>query len=202
MEKLILNGPIEENCYLIENEKGLYIIDPGSDKEQLLKAVGTRKVKAILLTHGHMDHVDQIELFNAPIYLGKKEDELLKDNSLNCYQMMGLKPSFHLENLQIHLVSDGDEIDGFKVMETPGHTRGSVSYLYKTKVFVGDTLFKGSIGRTDLPTGNFNEIKTSILKLMTLDDQVSVYPGHDEQTTIKYERQNNPYVLAFMKGKK
>ncbi len=199
MEKIVLDGLISVNCYILDTSKGTYIIDPGSDKNKLIEKTKNLDIKGVLLTHGHMDHVDQIGLFNCPIYISEIELPLLLDNTLNCYSFLNAKPSFDINKLNIITVKDGDMIDDILVISTPGHTRGSVSYLYKQKLFSGDTLFNKSIGRTDLPTGNNAQMKQSILKLMELSDLIKVYPGHDENTTIKSERQENSYYKLYKK---
>lgn len=199
MKTLHLNGIIDVNCYIIEVEDGVYVIDPGSDREVLADALKDLKVKGVLLTHGHADHIGCLDLFNCPIYLHELEKPMLFDDSINCFKMLRCKPEFNPYKLDIRTIKDQEEIDGIKIIHTPGHTRGSVSYLYKNKLFSGDTLFKLSIGRTDLPTGSIKDMKLSIKKLMELDDNIMVYPGHDEKTTIKMERQNNPYYLNWNK---
>ena len=193
MKSLLLNGTIDVNCYLVETANGWYIIDPGSDIEQLKEETKNLNLKGILLTHGHADHVGCIGYFGLPIYLHRLEMPMITDNSINCFRMLNEKPAYDASKLKLIPIEDGMHIDRFLVMHTPGHTRGSVSYLYKNKLFSGDTLFKESIGRTDLPTGDLAAMKKSVLKIMNLNDDINVYPGHGEKTNIKYERKNNPY---------
>ena len=193
MKSLLLNGAIDVNCYLVETANGWYIIDPGSDIEQLKEETKNLNLKGILLTHGHADHIGCIGYFDLPIYLHRLEMPMITDNSINCFRMLNEKPAYDASKLKLIPIDDGMNIDGFLVMHTPGHTRGSVSYLYKNKLFSGDTLFKESIGRTDLPTGDLAAMKKSVLKIMNLNDDINVYPGHGEKTNIKHERKANPY---------
>jgi len=202
MKKIRLNGLIESNCYILDKQGECFIIDPGSDIESILEAIGDLKVKGILLTHGHFDHVDLIGSFIVPIYIHKNDDILLKRKELSLYNIFNLEPSYYYPNLEIIKIDDGDEIDfqneKIKVIHTPGHTSGSVCFLYKNKLFSGDTLFKNGIGRTDFPTSSEIEMKKSINKIINnLDENIVVYPGHDEKTTIKEEKGNNPYYLYY-----
>ena len=162
-------GIYEENIYVLVDEKSrdACIVDPGGNGDILIKNIDLLNcnVKYILLTHGHFDHV-----------------EALKEVAE-----------------KYNLVEDGDTLpfgDGvIKCIHTPGHTKGGMCYLYKDALFTGDTLFKGSVGRSDFIGGNFNELITSIkTKLMILDDNIKVYPGHMESSSIGFERLNNPFL--------
>ena len=180
--KTLVNGMLQENCYVIvdEESKELAIIDPGSESERLSQAIDNLggKPKYILLTHGHDDHVADEEL------IGKD------------------KTVFGSIRKSDKNVEDGDEIilgkSEIKVIHTPGHTPGGVCYLVDNKLFSGDTLFQGSVGRSDFIGGNHTELINSIKsKLVPLGSGVEVYPGHGPMSTIGYEERNNPFLADF-----
>ena len=190
------------NSYIISNEKKeCIIVDPGLDYKDVAKYIKEKYIpKAILLTHGHLDHIDGILYFmDLPIYINKLEEEMLYDSNLSLYYMVGRVSPFNKGNLNIYYVKDGDSINligmNIKVLETKGHTKGYVCYYYDKYLFSGDTLFRGSCGRCDFPTGSFSDMKKSLNILMDkFDDDVVVYPGHGDSTTIYEERHNNPYI--------
>lgn len=202
METLVLGG-LETNCYLVwepETKRG-FLVDPGSDPEAVLRAVREKnvRVEAILLTHGHFDHmlaVPELEPeLGAPVICGAKEADVLRDPGLN------LSPSYAgaVSVEPDRTVRDREklEIAGLKivVLETPGHTKGSVSYYLPDEaiLFSGDTLFRESFGNTKLPTGSFADIIDSVRnKLLTLPDETRVFPGHEEESTVAHEKAYNP----------
>lgn len=192
-------GIICTNCYLILNEEShdMIIVDPGGSTDEIIdkiRELGGKPV-AILLTHGHYDHILAVNgLRDAypeiEVYIGEKDAAMLKDDKLNCY-CYGKKIIVEPD----HLVSEGTvlELAGLScvVMHTPGHTAGSVCYYYEEQgvLFAGDTLFFRSYGRTDLPTGNDRDMVTSLTRLLTeLPDDVTVLCGHNRSTTIGYEK--------------
>lgn len=190
-------GIYEENIHVLidSKSKDASIIDPGGNAEVLINKINELKcnVKYILLTHGHFDHVGALkevsEYFNAPIYINKKEIEFMKIDK----SVFGEVP----ENYT--LIEDGDTLsfgdDVIKCIHTPGHTKGGMCYLYKDAMFTGDTLFKGSVGRSDFVGGDFNELINSIkTKLMILDENIRIYPGHMDSSTIGYEKLRNPFL--------
>lgn len=195
--KTIPAGIYDANCYLImdSDSKEIVIIDPGGDGQMLENAidsmVGTPKY--ILLTHGHVDHVGAVEYladrFNIPFYISELEEEfILKDNSV--FGNLRKADKYLIDNEIIHFGKQG-----IKVISTPGHTKGGVCFLAEDKVFTGDTLFQTSIGRTDFVGGSFEEIISSIkTRLLTLGNEIQVYPGHGPSSTIGYEARNNPYL--------
>lgn len=204
MKTLVL-GMIRTNCYIISNgdTREAIVIDPAAEAdviEQYLKA-NDLVCKAILLTHGHFDHILAVEelsqAVHATIYAGEAEAALLKDpllnSSRNMYQDVSLSADVWLKDQQQL------ELAGFsiKVIHTPGHTVGGVCYYFEGQgiLLSGDTLFYESIGRADLPTGDASALVDAILsKLMRLEDSVKVYPGHGQSTTIGHERKNNVYL--------
>lgn len=199
-------GPVQTNCYLVINEKtneGLFV-DPGASAKQLASKAKEEGVKpvAILLTHGHFDHATAAEDLSKefdgiPIYIHEQEKETLKDPELNASWMMGDSLVFGANEF----VKDEQELDlaGFhiRVLFTPGHTPGGCCYYfpYDEVVFSGDTLFCCSVGRTDFKKGSMSDLVKGIKeKLMTLPDRTTVYPGHNDVTTIENERMYNPYL--------
>ncbi|MBW6409942.1 MBL fold metallo-hydrolase [Clostridium weizhouense] len=196
--KTIPAGIYDANCYLVidEESKDCGIIDPGGDAQRLqaiIKSLNV-KVKYIILTHGHIDHVGGVvelsKSLNIPFFISKIDEEYMeKDN----YVFGSLpKASGYLK--------EGDTLSlgnkEFKVIETPGHTKGGLCFLIEDKLFTGDTLFQASIGRTDFAGGDFKEIIKSIKeKLIILGDDIEVYPGHGPMSTIGYEKRRNTFLL-------
>ena len=202
MIECFTTGSFFTNSYVISNDKGeCVVVDPGLNYEASAAKIKQKyDVKAILITHGHIDHIDGVKYFsNVPIYVHKLDKYFFFDSSLSLYDMMGFILPFKENDLDIRTVEDMDEIDligyKFKVLHTPGHTRGSVCYSYSNKVLSGDTLFNYSCGRCDFPTGDSLKMHQSLKRIIsTYNDNFDVYPGHDCKTTIKNERQNNPYL--------
>lgn len=203
IEKFVL-GSLQTNCYLIENEelKELVIVDPATCPDYLIshvKSIGYTP-KAILLTHGHFDHVMGIEgwvkEFSIPVYLYEKEKEILENPEWNLSAMFGKSYSYQkAEGLSEGII----ELAGyrFQVIHTPGHTSGGCCYyIEEEKVLIsGDTLFCQSVGRSDFPTGSAATLVKSVReKLFCLPDTVMVYPGHQDLTCIGEEKVYNPFV--------
>jgi len=204
MKTLVL-GMVQTNCYIISNkETGEAILFDPADRAELIDQYlksNDLVCKAILLTHGHFDHIlgalELAGLTHSPIYAHEAEARLLADPELNASAQVRLECSL----VPDHLLKDQEllQLAGFtiKVIHTPGHTAGGCCYYFLGHriLISGDTLFRENIGRSDLPTGNGQVLVQSILeKLMILEDQVIVYPGHGRQTTIGYERENNYYL--------
>lgn len=192
-------GAFETNTYLITKNEYAVLVDPGLDFASILDEVNKYKIEAILITHGHVDHIDGCGMINAPIYVGKDDLINFSDLSRSLYKMAGIKPSFNVENLNLIGVDDNEIITlpnfSFKAIHTPGHTEGAFCYLYFDNLFSGDTLFKNSIGRVDFPTGSVRKMRESLAKIVTtFNDNIKVYPGHDEKTTIKSEKKTNMYL--------
>lgn len=195
--KAVMAGIYDANCYIImdEESKEAVVLDPGGDGPKLEKIIDDMgaKVKYILLTHGHVDHVGGVEYladkYKVPFYINKIDEELMeKDNSV--YGSIRKADGYLQEGDKLTF---GNKI--INVIHTPGHTKGGVCFLIDDKCFTGDTLFQGSIGRTDFIGGDFKEIINSIkTKLLTLGDDVQVYPGHGPSSTIAFEKENNPFL--------
>ncbi|WP_392561528.1 MBL fold metallo-hydrolase [Orbus sturtevantii] len=198
----------QQNCSIIwcKSTKDAAIIDPGGEAELLKKAVEklALKVTKILLTHGHLDHVgatkELANFYQVKIYGPQQEDKFLLDNLPHqCVQFgfpfsEAFEPDVWLNDGET--VQVGDVI--FDVIYSPGHTPGHIVFVNKIDkiAFVGDVLFKNSIGRTDFPRGNHRDLITSIkTKLFPLGDDIRFVPGHGPMSTFGYERMNNPYLI-------
>ncbi len=195
-------GELGTNSYCVKGENFALVIDPADRSEELLtfaKENIEKQDKYILLTHGHIDHILGVqeikEIWNCPVVIGKKEKELLENPEYNLSRFISGAP-FSL-SADIFL-SEGDELklgdEVLKVLETPGHTSGSVCYILRDNMFSGDTLFKGTIGRTDFPTSNTMQMLSSLKRLSLLSTDYKLYPGHDEKTTLFYEKKFNNFL--------
>lgn len=204
-------GMVETNCYIVFNDQSreAVIVDPGDDAEKIIDGCEQRSlaVKAILLTHGHFDHVMAVdalkEKWDIPVYAYEKEAQVLADEAYN------LSNQFKRNRISLKadvLLKDGElfELIGctFKLLATPGHTFGSCCYYVEAEhsLFSGDTLFAGSYGRVDFPGSNSEDMLHSVAEvLLGLPDDVKVYPGHMGDTTIGQEKKYNP--LAVYRGR-
>ena len=185
-------GNYQTNCYIVHEEdaKTCIIIDPGFQAEDILRELQGLELtlEAILLTHGHFDHVGAVKTLAAEtdcrVYLHRDELTLPENFTAG--------PLFYTdlyENSTLSLAGLS-----FRVLHTPGHTPGSVCLTCEKHLFSGDTLFAGSCGRTDLPGGDWTSIRKSLLRLRELEGEFAVHPGHGESTTLALERQYNPYM--------
>lgn len=186
-------GSYQTNCYLVWDSESdsCVVIDPGFEAQTVLLAARGlgKKIEAILLTHGHFDHVGAVREIaqdtDCKVYLCEADK--------NMPVRMTAGPLYHT-----HAYSEGDRVQAagveFSVLHTPGHTPGSVCLIAEEHMFSGDTLFAGTCGRTDLPGGNWEEIKASLNRLAKLEENYSVHPGHGESTSLDAERVYNPYM--------
>lgn len=199
-------GPLQTNSYLVVNEetKQGIIIDAGMNPAVLIKKASDYNVEGILLTHAHFDHMGGVEeirkAVNAPVYVHSVEQSFIQNPELNLSSNWFMTGQGIKGKPAENEYKDGDllELAGMKiiVLETPGHTPGSVSLLIGKHIFTGDALFQGSIGRTDFPGGSFTQLKKSIFtQLFTLHDETVVYPGHGLTTTIGKEKKENPFLV-------
>ncbi len=203
-------GAFFTNSYIISNDKKeCVIVDPGFSYGNIATYIKNNyKPVAILLTHGHADHFDGIEYFmDLPIYIHFLDEELLYDSSLSIYEMVGRISPFSRGMLDVRTIRDRDVIEligyKFEVLHTPGHTNGSVCYSFEDNVLTGDTLFNMSIGRTDFETGSISKMISSLEKIISkYPDEYKIYPGHNEESTIGYEKKMNPYINEFVLNKK
>lgn len=189
----------ETNTYLITDGECCIVIDPASRIVKLSELIGNRKVEAILLTHGHFDHIRTVDaladIHNGPVYLHEDDEEMVRSGvQLKHY---GYNSAAHISHPITYLSEGAMKIGSFmfEVIFTPGHTNGSVCYLFGKDLFCGDTLFKGSIGRTDLPGGNDRLMKDSLRTLKQLDPDIIVHPGHESESIMSYELENNRFLL-------
>jgi len=206
IERFIL-GPYQTNSYIARNDdsKDCLVIDTGLESEPLLNALQTQKLnpQALLLTHGHIDHIAGVDLIkeiypDIKVYIHPDDADMLVDPLKNLSAMFG--QGFATSPAD-ELVEDDQEIEissiKLKVLHTPGHTPGGVAYYCESEnvLFAGDTLFEESIGRSDFPGGDPGQLTKSIKeKLFTLADNTTVLPGHGEQTTIGHEKKYNPFI--------
>ena len=191
--KTLALGAYQTNTYLVweETSPTCVVIDPGYEPDTILdeaKKLG-KEITAVLLTHGHFDHVGGVRELAAetgcPVYLHEAE--------LSMPPQMTAGPLFYTNTY-----GEGDFVEAaglsFKVLHTPGHTPGSICLLCENAMFSGDTLFWGSCGRTDLPGGSWATIRKSLRRLADLSGDYDVYPGHGDATTLSFERKMNPYM--------
>ncbi|WPK11468.1 MBL fold metallo-hydrolase [Lysinibacillus louembei] len=205
-------GPIQTNCYIVSNRsKQCLIFDPGEEGERLIHEIKANQLKplAIFLTHTHFDHIGAVnavrDAFNIPVYVHEKEVAWLADPMKNGSGKYAELPNYIVEKpLSEHIIQKEQMFNiedfTFKAVFTPGHSPGSISYLFEEDGFaiVGDTLFEGSIGRTDLIGGSMPVLLQSIHdKLLTLPEETIIYPGHGDYTTPAVEMDANPFLNGF-----
>ncbi len=201
--KQIEVGKNSTNCYILSLGEDCVIIDAGGDSDVIMNYIAEECLKphCVVLTHGHFDHfmgAKQVaDAYSIPIICHEAEFNILQDANNNGSNLVLRK---NLTLIPDKTVADGDIITAgglsLKCMHTPGHTIGGMCLLHEGFAFTGDTLFFESIGRTDLPTGDYDTIVQSIKKLYTLDEGTICYPGHGPRTTIAYEKENNAYVQS------
>lgn len=199
-------GPLEANCYIVSSQGHAIVVDPGADPEVIMSELEGLTCDLIVLTHRHHDHVgavsDLVFKTGAPVAAGLYDAKACCDP----HQTLGVALTGSEKTAKKHVVSYIDkeliEFDkiivgdmNFQVYETPGHTIGGISLYGEGMVFTGDTLFKGSMGRTDFDTGDPQAILNSLYKLAQLPDNTVVYPGHGPQTTIGDEKQSNQFMI-------
>ena len=193
-------GSYATNCYILFSNEEAIIIDPAAEAEKIIKAIEDNNLKPtkILLTHAHPDHfgaLDEVRNhFGIEAYISKNDEEMLERRSKELNRMLGINSYLKAE----HYYSEGDIINfsggDIRVLETPGHTPGGVCLLIDDILISGDTLFYGSIGRTDLPGGDYDTLMSSLKKLTNLNDNILVLPGHGQETQIGFEKIYNPFL--------
>lgn len=200
-------GSLGTNCYIISKEHNCLIVDPGGDPEIIEKYLKDHDLKpqAILLTHAHFDHIGAVDeirkKYEIDVYLHENEQHWLEDATLNRSALF-LDGGFTTTKPEKILTPGKLTIGSFTcdVVHTPGHSPGSVSFIFNDQKFIvsGDVLFNRGIGRTDLPEGSIDQLANSIVThLYTLPDDMIVYPGHGPSTVIGDEKRNNPFTLQF-----
>lgn len=180
-----------ENTYIIHNNNECLLIDPGSDKgpdvQAVKQAIGSNKLVGIICTHNHFDHIGGIHHFDVPIYMHQEDIKTIKDQKVWAELMINTNitiPKTILPTTEQMKIGSFE----FSVIHTPGHSKGGVCFLFDTVIFTGDTLFKETYGRTDIPHSSREEIIKSLKLLATLNEELVVYPGHGPYTTIKDEK--------------
>jgi glyoxylase-like metal-dependent hydrolase (beta-lactamase superfamily II) len=198
-------GPFQTNCHLVHDPASGegFVVDPGAEAERILGRVAALALRPayVLLTHGHGDHIAALETvagaLRCPVYIHPADEPMLESPTENLSAFAGtpvVAPVPH------RTYADGDELPfagrTIRVLHTPGHSAGGVSlFVAPDLLFSGDALFRRSIGRTDFPGGSYEALRASIeAKILTLDDQVRVFPGHDRPTTVGEERRENPFL--------
>lgn len=172
--KTVVTGYLDENCYILIKNNTCLVVDPGDDYNKIKEEIGDNKVLGVLITHSHFDHIGALRNF-----LTKRSIKIFKRSNLE-------------ENKDYKI---GDFT--FKCIYTPGHSKDSVTFYFEEdkKMIIGDFIFKESIGRTDFPGGSDKEMADSINKIKEYPDDIELYPGHNETTTLGYEKKNNPYLM-------
>lgn len=199
-------GPVMTNCYFLQNKETteLILVDPGAEAERISRMIEKlgKKPVAILLTHGHYDHMMAVnelrQEWKIPIFASKAEKETLSNPEINLsLEWEGRGYTVEADEY----LEDGQEIElaGFKIRMylTPGHTEGSCCYYFEEEELLmsGDTIFAGNCGRCDLPGGSFAQMQISLHKIIDhLPEEVRIYPGHGDETSIRHEKSYNPYL--------
>ena len=171
--KTVVTGYLDENCYILIKDGNCLVVDPGDEYNKIKEAVGDNKVLGVLITHSHFDHIGALRNF-----LTKRSIKIFKKSNLE-------------ENKEYKV---GEFT--FKALLTPGHSKDSVTFYFEEEktMFVGDFIFKESMGRTDFPGGSEKEMADSIEKILEYPDDTVLYPGHYESTTLENEKKNNPFL--------
>ena len=160
-------GYLKANCYILEKNNEVIIIDPADDYEAIKKQINNKKIVKVLITHYHQDHIGALKYFDKSLILTNPKEK-----------------NYKISNFE------------FKIIFTKGHTNDSVTYYFEKEkcMFTGDFLFKQTVGRTDLPTGSQKEMENSLKKIKDYPDDIIIYPGHGQETNLKYEKKNNYFL--------
>ena len=194
-------GPLMTNCYILGKNGKALIIDPGGEPEEVEKAIKEKgwKIDCVINTHGHADHIGgngYLKEKGAKILINPADSEMLVDPDRNLSSFTGGE-KIHGPKEDDHIKEGYWEWEGeqFEIIHTPGHTPGGICLCLGESLFSGDTLFAAGIGRTDLPGGNMDQLIRSIQeKLFSIDKNLQIFPGHGPETTLDYERENNPFI--------
>ncbi len=194
-------GGLQNNCYLITDKdtNKSALVDCTEFSDRMLDFIGNADLEYILLTHGHFDHIGGVseisERFNAKVVISSVDAPMLSSSKLSLAAFCG---AVHNNSSADITVEDNDVIElgnsEVYVISTPGHTSGSVCYMCDDNLFTGDTMFFCSCGRTDFPTGSPVDMQKSLNKLASLNGDYKIFAGHDRQSTLDFERKNNPYI--------
>ncbi len=199
--KCIMMGGNAANCYLVKTDDVMLVVDPYFADQRIVDFLNQDSYipKYILLTHCHYDHILGAEklrdMCGAKIAIGEKDEIGLRDTAISLSQYVGLEQKPFSADITF---ADGDVFNvgstEINIIHTAGHTAGSVCYMIEDSIFTGDTLFEGTVGRTDFPTGNFNALKASLERLKALGQDYKLYPGHGLATNLYREMRLNPYM--------
>lgn len=201
----LCNHPDLSNTYIVGSMNDCIVIDPSNDARDIIKLIDGRKLLGIFLTHGHFDHFktleDLIKIMPTKIYLNKRTLKKLENKEASCAIYFGYNYQIDTKSLDTVIVNDGENIElgdlKIKIIYTPGHTDCGMCFLIDNNLFSGDTLFNGGFGRYDLPTASITELKNSLTKILKLNEDIIVYPGHGDETSIIGERRND-YIIRFI----
>ncbi|CDQ39665.1 MBL fold metallo-hydrolase [Virgibacillus salexigens] len=197
-------GPLGTNCYIVYQDNQALVFDPGGEPEKVKTFLSANQLdpKAILLTHGHFDHIGAVDtlrkFYEIDVYIHQAEADWLEDAQKNG-SLMFIGETIQTQKPDQLLAPEKMTLGNFQfeIIHTPGHSPGSVTFLFHEQLMMisGDVLFYQGIGRTDLPGGNFEELKQSIKqKIYTLDKDFDIYPGHGPKTSIANEKKANPFI--------
>ena len=206
MQIITMNlGELDTSCYLLASDEGnAAMIDPAGDVDRIIEALSENSLvlKKILLTHGHFDHTGAVaqlkEITGAKVYLHADDECMLSDTIKNAAYLV---PGYNYTPFEADVLLSGgdmiflDELE-ISVMHTPGHTKGSVMYFVNNSIFTGDTLFEGSVGRTDFYSGDIKAQRESLKRISALKENYTLYPGHGGATTLEDEKKYNPYLSS------
>ncbi len=203
----LITGPFQENSYILADElsKQCVLIDPGDEANKIIFFIDDNKFNpiGIINTHAHLDHIGAVEeiksRYKIPFYLHYLEKPILESYPMSC-RIFGIEAK--LVPTVDNWIQKGGELNigifRFSIIETPGHTPGGCCLLIENIIFVGDTLFHGSVGRTDLPGGDWGMLEESLLYLMeNIESDVKIYSGHGIETNFKIEKEKNPFLISL-----
>ena len=201
-------GHVDTNTYYLEQNGDMIVIDPCIDpnlnSKRLLKPTLNKNVVAVLITHGHFDHISGIDavvaMHDCPVYVYKEELHMLKSKNHNLSYMSSEPFIVESPSIPLDLGSMSIEQFNFKVIPTGGHTASSISFVFDNDIICGDFIFKNSVGRVDLPTGSESQMKSSIIRFVNeySDCNIYLYPGHGDITTLEDELKTNPYIKRLI----
>lgn len=202
----IVGGPLETNCYIVYEGAEALVVDPGVEPQRILSLVRSLglRVRYVVVTHGHPDHffyIDEVSrALGAPVYIHERDSVLIDTYSV--YGEALYRERFRRPERLYYIDEGSGLVIGdlvVRVLHTPGHTMGSISLLVEDEaVLVGDVLFRGSIGRTDLPESSEEDMARTLKRLSRLDDSLLVLPGHGEETTLGHEKRHNPFLRELL----